>query len=296
MPFGVLAALASINGLLLEQPNQVFDLNADAAAELRVKVAPDAALWREAGLQPGSALQFDEAERAASEAARRKMVGLHLMPFIALDNAQIDAEGRSASIAAIEAGLREAGEGQPAVVRLQLAQILERRLLATEKQLRFLRRLVDTGAASLLGMVFTGLLLPLTAIAFAWWARRLDPPGEHVGQAREVMLYLLTARLTPWMFVMVGCLVASQIGASWQLAALATWSTWTLFALTLVLAVVYFRCGRPISAVLHDAPDARIARKLSWRMLWVFLLLQAVAMVWVGLLSMGVAIYFQRFA
>ena len=64
--------------------------------------------------------------------------------------------------------------------------------------------LIVAAAASLLGMVFTGLLLPLTAIAFAWWARRLDPPGEHAGQAREVMLYLLTARLTPWMFLLVG--------------------------------------------------------------------------------------------
>ncbi len=296
MPFGVLAALASINGFLLEQPNQVFDLNADAAAELRVKIAPDAALWREAGLEPGAPLQLDETEQAASKAARRQMAGRHIMPFVSLDNAQIDAAERRAALLAIEEALREVGESQPAVVRLQLAQILERRLLATEKRLRFMRRLVDTGAASLLGMIFTGLLLPLTAVAFAWWARRVKPPGEQVAQAKPVMLYLLTARLTPWMFLMVGCMVASQIGISWQLAALATWSGWALIALTVVLAIVYFRCGALIAGALYEAPDKRVARKLSWRMLWVFLLLQGVAVVWVGLLTAGMAFYFHRFA
>lgn len=296
MPFGVLAALASVNGLLLEQPNQVFDLNADAAAELRQRITPDAALWREAGLAPGAALALEPDEQAASEAARSKMAGLHLRPFIALDNAQIGEAERRSTIDAIEAALHEAAEGQPAVVRLQLARTLERRLLATEKRLRFMRRLVDTGAASLLGMVFTGLLLPLTAIAFAWWARRLDPPGEHAGQAREVMLYLLTARLTPWMFLLVGCMVASQVGISWQLPTLASWSQWLMIALTVALGVVYFRSGRLIAPVLYESPDARVARKLSWRMLWVFLLLQLVAMLWATLITVGIAIYFHRFA
>lgn len=296
MPFGVLAALASVNGLLLEQPNQVFDLNADAAAELRVRIAPDATLWREAGLEPGSPLEFDESAQAASETARRKMAGLHVMPFISLDNAEIGEAERLAALAAIQAGLQEASEGQPAVVRLQLAQILERRLLGTEKRLRFMRRLVETGAVSLLGMVFTGLLLPFTAMAFAWWARRMLPPGEHVDQARSVMLYLLTARLTPWMFLTVGCLVAAQVGVSWQLSTLANVSIWLLIALTLLFPVVYFRCGRLIAPVLYEAPDPLVARKLGWRMVWVFLLQQLVTAFWAILFAIGVAIYFYRFA
>ncbi|MCK7593481.1 hypothetical protein [Pseudomarimonas salicorniae] len=292
MPFGVLAALASVNGFLLEQPNQVFDLSADAAAELRQRIAPDEALYREAGCLPGEAIPMSPEEREALSAARKRMVGLHIMPFISLDSAQIDAEERRASIAAIEAGLREVSEGQTAAVRLRLAESLENRLRGTENRLRFMRRMVETGAANLLGMVFTGLLLPLTAMAFAWWARRLKPPGERVDQARPVMLYLLNARLTPWMFVLVGLLVVTQIGISWQLAQVTYWAQWATFAMTLALAVVYFRCGSLIAPVLYDAPDARVARRLSWRMLWVFLLLQLIAMLWAGLLSAGMALYF----
>src|SRR5690606_19229075 len=116
-------------------------------------------------------------------------------------------------------------------VRLQLALKLEARLLATEKRLRFMRRLVDTGAANLLGMVFTGLVLPLTAIAFAWWARRVRPAGEHVAEAKSVMLYLLNARLAPWMFALIGLMVSTQIGVSWQIVWLANWSSWALIGM-----------------------------------------------------------------
>ena len=296
IPFGVLAALATVNGVLLEQPNQVFDLNADAAAELRQRVAPDAALWREAGIEPGREEQITPAQKEAALAARREMASLHIMPFIALDNAQIGEAERRATLEAIEQGLRTAGEGEDAIVRLQLALKLEARLAATEKRLRFLRRLVDTGAANLLGMVFTGMILPLTAIAFAWWARRVQPAGEHVAEAKSVMLYLLNARLTPWMFLLLALMVGSQIGISWQIAWLANWSAWALIGMTLLLAVVYFRCGRPIATALYTAPDPRVVRKLSWRMLWVFGLLQLVAALWAGLLTAAMTVYFSRFA
>ena len=295
-PFSVLAALATVNGVLLEQPNQVFDLNADAAAELRQRIAPDAALWREAGIEPGREKQISPAQQEAAAAARSEMASLHVMPFIALDNAQIGEAERRATLDAIEQGLRTAGEGEEAVVRLQLALKLEARLLATEKRLRFMRRLVDTGAANLLGMVFTGLVLPLTAIAFAWWARRVRPAGEHVAEAKSVMLYLLNARLAPWMFALIGLMVSTQIGVSWQIVWLANWSSWALIGMSLLLAVVYFRCGRPIATALYQEPDKRVARKLSWRMLWVFILLQLVAGLWAALLAAGIALYFSRFA
>lgn len=296
VPFGVLAVLGSINGFLLEQPNQVFDLNADAAAELRERIAPDAALWREAGLDPGAAIALGEEQSKTAAEARRRMARAHIMPFVALDNAQIGEAERRATIEAIERGFRDAAEGQEPLVRLQLALTLERRLQSTEKKLRFLRRVVETGAANMLGMVFTGLMLPLTAMAFAWWARRLKPPGERVDAARPVMLYVLTARLTPWMALMIGLMVTMQIGVSWQLATLASWSQWGLFAMTVVLGVVYFRCGGPIASVLYEAPDRRAGRRLGWRMVWVFLLLQGVAALWAGLLSGGMALYFHRFA
>lgn len=296
MPFGVLAALASVNGFLLEQPHQVFDLNADAAAELRQRIAPDPALWREAGIETGQPDQISAEQREAAKEARRGMASALIAPFLALENAQISEDDRTKTLAAIEAAYAQAAESQAPIVRLQLALNLERRLLATEKKLRFLRRMVETGAANLMGMVFTGLVVPLTALAFAWWARRLKPPGQHVAQAREVMLYLLTARITPWMFALVALMVSNQIAISWQLSTLATWSLWGQVALSLLLGIAYFRCGRPIAEVLYAEPDRRVARKLSWRMLWVFLLLQLAGAVWGGLLAFSMAVYFNRMA
>ena len=286
LPFGVLAALATVNGLLLEQPNQVFDLNADAAAELRERIAPDASLWRAAGLEPGASEQISEADRQASSEARTALTRSLIGPLLALDNAQIGEAERAATLERIETALREASEGQPPIVQLQLALRVEARLLAAEKRLRFLRRLMETGAANLLGIVFTGLVLQLLAIAFGWWARRLVPVGERVTQAGELMLYLLTARLTPWMLLLVAIMVAIQVAIGWQLQTLAEISTYALLGFSLLMAVAYYRTGRPLAAVLYEAPPDGMARRLGWRMLWVFVLLQLAAALWGFLLAL----------
>lgn len=293
LPFGVLAGLATINGLLLEQPNQVFDLNADAAAELRAKIAPDEALWAAAGIEPGRADNISEADREASAEARKTLARALVMPLVALDNAQIGDAERAATVERIEGALRAASEGQPPIVQLQLALRLEKRLQSAEKRLRFLRRMMETSAVSLLGIVFTGLVLQLNAGAFRWWARRLKPPGEHVEQAGEVMLYLLNARLTPWMFLLVALMVASQVALSWQLQTLATVSAYGLIGMTLLLAVSYYRTGRPLAAALYADAPAGIARRLGWRMIWVFLLLQLASAIWGLLFALSLVFLFR---
>lgn len=257
-----------------------------------MRIAPDEALWRAAGLEPGAADQISDADREASAEARRALARAVAMPLVALDNAQIGEAERKATLDRIEAALRAASVDQPPIVQLQLALRIEERLQAAEKRLRFLRRLMETGAVSLLGVVFTGLALQLIAFAFRWWARRLNPPGERVEHAGEVMLYLLNARLTPWMFLLVALMLGTQIAISWQLQTLAMVSAYGLIGLTVLMAVSYWRTGRPLAAVLYDAAPAGMARRLGWRMLWVFALLQLAGALWGLLFALSLAYFF----
>jgi len=296
LPSGLLAGLAMLAAVLVEMPESAFDLTIQALAETRVQVAPDEALRLAAGIDDPPDEARWQAARDQASAVHGQFIARSLRPGLALDGPQVDGAARAQAQAEIIALVDELAAPLEPLARHEFKRRVERRLLVTEKKLRFLKRWTESGASNVAGVLFLGLLMLLMGRSFRFFIRRLGGRYVNVERADQAFHYYVIARTFPFLVGTVAAVVVSQIGLWYQipLALLGGMAAAMVFSILMVIG--FFRSGPALAqALIGDRPERREARAVSWRLVWVYLVLQFSAALWGGLLTFLMGMYFRQF-
>jgi len=297
LPAGLLSSLAMLAAVLVEMPESAFDLTAATLAETRAQVAPDDALRRTAGVDvPPDAASW-EAARDQASGAMRVFVRRSLRSALTLDGPQVDGEARAKAQAEIVAIAAELAQPLAPLARYEFQRRVERRFLVMEKKLRFLKRWNESGAGNAVGMLFVGLVMLAMGRSFRFMMRRRGPRFVHAAQADEVFHYYVIARTAPYLAGTVGGMIVVQLSLWYQFPLALLLGMAAAMVFSLLMVVGFYRSGATVAAVLiGDPPEPRERRAVSWRLVWVFLLLQLAAALWGGLFAYGTGLYFRYFA
>lgn len=275
LPTALIGLLAGVAALQPDRPESSYEMTARLAEALREETL--------AAAPPPARADAGEAKLEPLE-WRTALVLLELNQPLAAEQRDATATRYRATLEAHRAAL------SPAQFERQKARLADR-LRATERKLRWMDRLQESGLSNLFGFLFVGLLLPVIAGSFRWMVGRMIPPAVHADRAGDVYLYAVIARLAPWHLLSIGFALLYQAGIAFQVVPLVNTGLVGLLAVSLPLLVAHYRAGPMVARVLTgEEADVATGRRYSWRLVGVFMVTQLVAAVWVGVFTFAIEV------